>query len=413
MAVSETITPEAKGSADRTGEADLVVALPSCQSREQLDEALAALRPVLPDLLPNGKTVILHPDTAVSPATENAGPSAADPSLQLLPITMSPVERYHQQSLDRALRSLLQSGRTLGAKVCVMMSSDPSAESLRGLADQVLYNGFDLSVPLYARRKFDSLINSGIVYPLTRALYGARLQYPMAADLAISPQLAGKYLQSQPAAGQTDCGWIATNAICSGMQVCQVHRGFAPAPGASEAADLSDSLAQVLSTLLLDAERNAACWQRVRGSQGVRTFGRPEAAESESAPAQVSEMIETFHRGSKDLLDIWATALSPATLLNLKKLAKLPEDQFRLPDGVWVHAMYDFMLGHRQRVINREHLLRSITPIYLAWVASYALEVQSFSPAAVAGRLETLGAAFEDLKPYLLSRWRWPDRFNP
>ncbi|MBZ5642267.1 MAG: hypothetical protein LAO19_05875 [Acidobacteriia bacterium] len=413
MAVLDTITQETEGHADRTGEADLVVALPSCQSREQLDDAVAGLRTVLPELLPNGKTVILHPDTAVAAASEDAGPSAADTSLQLLAVTMAPVERYHQQSLDQGLRALLQAGRTLNAKVCVMMSSEPSAESLRGLADQVLYNGFDLSVPLYARHKFDSLINRGIVYPLTRALYGARLHNPMAADMAISPQLAGKYLQSQPAAGQTDCGWITTNALCSGLQVCQVHRGFAPLPGVSEAVDLSDSLAQVLSTLLLDAERNAVCWQRVRGSQGVRTFGRPEPEENESAPAQVGEMIETFHRGCKDLLDIWATALSPATLLNLKKLAKLPEDQFRLPDGVWVHALYDFMLGHRQRVINREHLLRAMTPIYLAWVASYALEVQTFSPAAVVNRIETLGAAFEDLKPYLLSRWRWPDRFNP
>jgi glucosylglycerate synthase len=71
------------------------------------------------------------------------------------------------------------------------------------------------------------------------------------------------------------------------------------------------------------------------------------------------------------------------------------------------------MLGHRHRVINREHLLRAMTPIYLAWVASYALEVQTYSPLAVEDRLESLCAAFEDLKPYLLSRWRWPDRFNP
>jgi glucosylglycerate synthase len=195
--------------------------------------------------------------------------------------------------------------------------------------------------------------------------------------------------------------------------VCQVHRGFAPATSVSEPADLSASLAEVLGTLFLDAERNAAFWQRVRGSQPVRTLGRPAPEDIESASVDVHEMIETFHRGCKDLLDIWAVALSPATIVNLKKLARLPADQFRLLDSVWVHAMYDFMLGHRQRVISREHLLRAMTPVYLAWVASYALEVQDFSPGAVADRLETLCGAFEDLKPYLLSRWRWPDRFNP
>jgi glucosylglycerate synthase len=28
-------------------------------------------------------------------------------------------------------------------------------------------------------------------------------------------------------------------------------------------------------------------------------------------------------------------------------------------------------------------------------------------------RLERLCVAYENGKPYLLSRWRWPDRFNP
>jgi hypothetical protein len=33
--------------------------------------------------------------------------------------------------------------------------------------------------------------------------------------------------------------------------------------------------------------------------------------------------------------------------------------------------------------------------------------------AEVEARLERLAAAYEGMKPYLISRWRWPDRFNP
>jgi hypothetical protein len=88
-------------------------------------------------------------------------------------------------------------------------------------------------------------------------------------------------------------------------------------------------------------------------------------------------------------------------------------DRFHQPDTLWVRILYDFILGHRQRVISREHLLRAMTPIYLGWVATYALEVQNSSMDAVEDRVERLCEAFEDLKPHLLSRWRWPDRFNP
>jgi glucosylglycerate synthase len=35
------------------------------------------------------------------------------------------------------------------------------------------------------------------------------------------------------------------------------------------------------------------------------------------------------------------------------------------------------------------------------------------SASAVQHRIERLCEAYEAGKPYLVSRWRWPDRFNP
>jgi hypothetical protein len=54
-----------------------------------------------------------------------------------------------------------------------------------------------------------------------------------------------------------------------------------------------------------------------------------------------------------------------------------------------------------------------MTPLYLGWVASYALQVSNAGPDAVEERLERLCTVYETQKPYLLSQWRWPDRFNP
>jgi hypothetical protein len=411
MAAFETTSAEARERIERMGAIDLVLALPSCHSGELLETAVTGLRPVLSELLPAGKTVILHPDSA------NTNPPGSDETaFTLLPCKLPPVERYDEPSLTQGLRSMLSVANSLRARTSVMLGSelpDTVPDAVRTLAEPVLNRGYDLTVPLYARRKLDSLINTGIAYPLTRALYGARLYYPMAVDLALSPRLAERYLQPPTSNGQPSPGWLSTLAICAGLQVCQVHRGFAPAPVVSERTDLSTALAQVLRTLFLDVERNAAFWQRVRGSQPMRTLGEPLRFEDENPAADVHNMVDTFQRGCRDLLDIWAMILSPATLLELKKLARLPADQFRMVDDLWVHVLYDFILGYRQQVISREHLLRAMTPIYLGWVASYALEVQSLRHAAVEDRLEKLCLSFETLKPYLLSRWRWPDRFNP
>ena len=124
-------------------------------------------------------------------------------------------------------------------------------------------------------------------------------------------------------------------------------------------------------------------------------------------------MLELFRLGTRDLLEVWSLILPPTTLLGLRKLSSLPPEQFRMPDELWARTVYDFVLGHRLRTINRDHLLRALTPLYLGWLASYALEMQNATVRAAEQRLEQLCQAFETTKPYLVSRWRWPDRFNP
>ena len=58
-------------------------------------------------------------------------------------------------------------------------------------------------------------------------------------------------------------------------------------------------------------------------------------------------------------------------------------------------------------------LLALVGATMVAWVASFAAEMQEARSDEAEHRLEALCLAFEAEKPYLISRWRWPDRFNP
>jgi hypothetical protein len=205
---------------------------------------------------------------------------------------------------------------------------------------------------------------------------------------------------------------MVTEAVSGGLQISQTYLAtrLQPPKGAG---DVSSVLTQVLGPIFLDVERTAPLWQKVRGSQRLPTFGRPAAVEGETSPVDVSPMIDSFQLGFRDLREVWNLVLPPATMFGLKKLTDLPKDRFRMPDELWVRVIYDFALGFRLRVMNRDHLLRALTPAYLAWVASYALEMQGASPEEVDERMEQLCAVYEAQKPYLQSRWRWPDRFNP
>jgi hypothetical protein len=127
----------------------------------------------------------------------------------------------------------------------------------------------------------------------------------------------------------------------------------------------------------------------------------------------VEKLIDSFQFGVGNLTEVWGMILAPSTLLELRRLARSNGAGFVMPDETWARVVYDFALAHRLRTINRDQLLRSLTPIYLGWVSSYALEVASASPEAVEQRLEKLCVAFENTKPHFIGRWRWPDRFNP
>jgi hypothetical protein len=56
--------------------------------------------------------------------------------------------------------------------------------------------------------------------------------------------------------------------------------------------------------------------------------------------------------------------------------------------------------------MDREHLLKSMTPLYLGRTASFVLETQQSTAADVENRLELLCLEYENLKPYLLEKWR-------
>jgi hypothetical protein len=99
-------------------------------------------------------------------------------------------------------------------------------------------------------------------------------------------------------------------------------------------------------------------------------------------------------------------------MLELKRLARLTPEQFRMPDALWARIVYDFALAHRMRRMSRSHVLGALTPLYLGWVASYTQEVGAATGEEAERRLESLARAYEEQKPYFVSRWRWPERVS-
>ena len=283
--------------------------------------------------------------------------------------------------------------------------------AMRALADAVLSAATDLALPHYMIPPNTGLINSSILYPLTRALFAAKARFPLALDMGLSMRMAKRLAT---AGGQFNLPdqdaallWPVNEAIAAGFAVDEFDVGARDIPQPADV-DLTAILALVTGSLFGDIEAKAAVWQRPRRPPMVR---RPSPATSPAGgSADLAHMVDAFRLAYANLQEIWSLVLPPHSLLLLKRFSQVDAAAFRMPDSLWARIVFDFLIAYRLRTIHRGHLMGALIPLYLAWVAGHInLTASGTAPEQ---HIEAVAAAFEADKPYLVARWRWPDRFN-
>jgi hypothetical protein len=412
--------------ASRMG-ADLLVAIPVLPEADALSALAARLRAAAQTLQRSYSMVLAVPGEsgAGAPASLPEELTEWEPgsfSVQTFPATTTPNPAgiswlAHQASL----RPIAAMASAIHARLCVSLDPDlalnPQAMPVSWLAlllEPALEGGFDLTMPWYASGPYDELVTRSILSPLIRTLYGPQVENPLGTMFAASAQLFPLIANDSRADSvrHPDRQPIpAVIAASRGLRICQVRMGARP--HAAESIDLSEALAQLAGPLFLEMEETAAVWQRMRGSHQVPCFGAAVEPDAATSSVDVRHFVEAFQLGVRNLREIWTGILPPVTLLELKKLSLLPVDQFRMPDALWARIVYDFALAHRLRTIRRNHLFGALTPLYLGWVASYAAQVNSAGVSSARALIEQLARTFDSEKAYLVSRWRWPDRFQP
>ena len=300
---------------------------------------------------------------------------------------------------------------------CLLLGAEAesmSAAALRTMAETVISGKADLVVPRYALPSSQGLLNSAIISPLSRSLYGAKVRFPLALDFGVSRRMAEKLAataQRFTAANQGDAIiWPVAEAVNAGFNVAEVQVGERLLPQVND--DLSGLLNTVVAPLFSDVEQRAAFWQRSRPAREVLKVTaetQPAFTPEPVANDEIDGLLESFQNGFRNLHEIWSLVLPPNSLVARKRVSLVSRENFALPDPLWARIVYDFVLAHRLRTLARNHLMGVMVPLYLGWVASHILGLRSGQE----GDPEPLARAFEADKPYLVSRWRWPDRFNP
>jgi hypothetical protein len=79
---------------------------------------------------------------------------------------------------------------------------------------------------------------------------------------------------------------------------------------------------------------------------------------------------------------------------------------FQFPPGLWSRVVYDYALAYHRKVMPREHLLKSLMPLYLARTAAFVLGARDMDQDGAETAIEALCREFEANKGYVVNNWR-------
>ncbi len=411
---------EIQGAIEKIKKADILVGIPSYNNARTIGHVVRAVQSGLAKYFPEKISVLVNSDGGSTDGTIDVVQNTTVEDFQsvLLHHRIEPIFKiatpYHGiPGKGSAFRTIFQIADALNVKACAVVDSDLRSitpEWIELLIKPVIKSGYDYVAPLYRRHKYDGTITNSIIYPLTRALYGKQVRQPIGGDFGFSENLAKFYLTKD--VWETDVArygidiWMTTTALANNFKVCQSFLGAKIHDPKDPGADLSSMLYQVVGATFDLMETYQDVWKKIKGSEPVPTFGFRYDVGLEPISVNLERMIEKFRLGVKELMEIWKTFIPSKILDFLSKSATLSKEEFHIPDKLWVDIIYSFAIASRRKIMNREHLLKSLTPLYIGKIASFVIEAWDSSASEVEEKIERLGITFENKKDLLIENWQ-------
>jgi glycosyltransferase involved in cell wall biosynthesis len=414
---------DAKGLAEvrRVGQADLMVGIPSYGNAETIGFVVRAATAGMVQYFPDLKPILVNSDGGSPDDTPRVAISTESPEYIEKIILVSPRHKLQRISFTyqgasgkgTAVRALFEVARELEVKAMVMVDSDLRSiapEWIELLAGPILKGGYDFVAPLYARHKYDGTITNAIAYPLTRALYGARIRQPIGGEFAISGDLVQRYLELDSFDDLTarfgiDV-WMTHSALNEGFAVCQTRLGAKIHDAKDPASDLGPMFRQVVGTLFNLAGHYQDRWLRVRGSHPIPEYGFERVIAPEVVEVSHAKLIDAFETARLSQARAWAELLAPEQLERVISLEVPPQPAaFHFPAELWIRCLYDALIAYHRPGVDREQLLAALTPLYFGRTAGFIAETGEMTTDQAERVIEAQAREFETLKPYLVSRW--------
>jgi len=400
------------------GEVDIVVGLSTHNHAKTIGPLTGAIQAGILRCFPRERVAIINADGGSQDGTpELVAKASIDDTWREAKVyalrTLHSVSVRYARTPDpaKALHTILAAAELLRAKACVLISPDATTfepDWLQRLVRPVYYDNFDLVCPVYSRQRSGGALVRNVLYPMTRSIYGCRIREPYGSEFAVSGRLATDFLGN----GISHDDWgrmgpeiaIAIMAITGKYRVCQSFLG-AKAHSTRDAHDMVAVMRRTVGALFSSLDSEFPVWSAITGSEAVPSFGTPVPVELEANRVNRKRLLEMFSTGVVQLEAVLRSILSPSMLAELQRIAALAINEFEYPAELWTRTVFEFAASYHQSIINRDHIIQALVPLYRGRSLTFFTENRDGSEQDVQTREESLCADFERLKPYLLEIW--------
>lgn len=398
------------------GEVDILVGLPTHNNARTVGPIVQSIQSGILKWFPRERVAIINADGGSRDGTPDLVAAASiddvrHASLYTLRTLHSITTQYASSpDIGSALRTILSAAELLRARACAVISPESAGVApdwLPTLLRPVCNGEVDLLMPTYRRHKFDGLLMTQLLYPMTRALYGAGVREPYASEFGIAGSLGSEFLAQNSwtdATARAGCEVrMVISAITGRHRIGQAFLGNKEHVE-RRGSDLVPAMRQTVGALFSMLEPTFSFWSAAT-PQAIRTIGPEHEVGLEPLRINRKRLYDMFSTGVSELASVFQSILSAATLEELRRIAGLGEDQFRYPAELWVKTVYEFAASYRRSVINRDHIIQALAPLFRGRVFTFLVENRNASGDGVETHIEGLCLEFERLKPYLLQLW--------
>jgi glucosylglycerate synthase len=401
------------------GEVDLLVGVPSHNDAQTIGATVAVIEESFRQSFTRDRVAIVNVDGGSRDGTSEAVLKSVvetQPSLRGLTSlrTIHRVSTRYQggPSPGIAVKSILAAADLVRAKACAVISphsANVDTNWIKNLLQPSYRDEFDFVAPLYSRHKFEGLLARNLLYPMTRATFGRGIRELHSTEFGFSGKLATQCLgqdvwREEPVRKSPEI-WMVISAMTSGLKCCQSFLGPKVQTAAASGTDIVAAVRETVGALFWCLESQQEFWTGVNAPEAIPTFGSDHELTTGASRINRKRIFELFQKGVKDLEPILKTILSDETHTEIERIALLDEKNCRLGNELWVKVVFEFAAAYHHNVMNRDHLLQALVPLYRGRIYSFIAEHQTSTPDEVEADTEKLCLEFIRQKPYLLEKW--------